>query len=221
VDAFETVVAGMLSQQGYWVWPSYKVKLTKREKSQIGRASSPRWEIDLVAYRGATNQILAVECKSFLDSRGVTLRALTDADTRFAVRFKLFHDATLRRVVLSRLARQLIEVKACAPKPVVQLCLAAGRVATAEDRKGLHKHFAKKRWQFWDEKWIGDCLERMAASGYQNDVATIVAKLTLRTRRYEAGDATDNVKLSVKPHRTPRCIPIRRDPLVMPVRRQS
>src|SRR5689334_13879527 len=109
----------MLSQQGYWVWPSYKVSLTRAEKERIGRRSSPRWEIDLVAYKGATNEVLVVECKSFLDSRGITLAALTAPDIRFATRFKLFHDVVLRSVVLRRLARQLVTIGACSPRPKV------------------------------------------------------------------------------------------------------
>jgi len=66
MDAFESVIALLLRQEGYWVIPSFKVEITREEKRKIGRPSSPRWEIDLVAYQGATNEVLAVECKSYL-----------------------------------------------------------------------------------------------------------------------------------------------------------
>jgi len=39
---------------GYWVRTSVKVDLTKEEKVQIGRPSSPRWELDIVGYSDAT-----------------------------------------------------------------------------------------------------------------------------------------------------------------------
>jgi len=42
--------------------------ITRRE---IGRPSSPRWELDIVAYSGRDNLLLVVECKSRLDSQGV------------------------------------------------------------------------------------------------------------------------------------------------------
>lgn len=51
MDAFESIVAWVLEQEGYWVRTSYKVNLTKSEKRNIGRPSSPRWEIDMLAVR--------------------------------------------------------------------------------------------------------------------------------------------------------------------------
>lgn len=74
MDAFEAVVAMLLRREGYWVIPSFKVDLTKDEKRAIKRHSSPRWEIDLAAYKGATNELIAIECKSFLDSIGVVFK---------------------------------------------------------------------------------------------------------------------------------------------------
>jgi len=50
MNAFEALIALLLRRQGYWVQTSFKVKLTKAEKRRIGRPSSPRWELDLVAY---------------------------------------------------------------------------------------------------------------------------------------------------------------------------
>ena len=67
MDAFESLVSLLLRRDGYWTATSVKVELTKMQKRAIGRPSSPRWEIDLVAYKPATNELLAVECKSFLD----------------------------------------------------------------------------------------------------------------------------------------------------------
>jgi len=49
LDAFEQLVSEILWMEGYWVRTSVKVELTKEEKHLIGRHSSPRWEIDIVA----------------------------------------------------------------------------------------------------------------------------------------------------------------------------
>ena len=87
MDAFETVVASILQRQGYWTLTSVKVELTKAEKVKIGRHSSPRWELDVVAYRGKGNEVLAVECKSFLDSPGVECSAFDGSNVVGIFRF--------------------------------------------------------------------------------------------------------------------------------------
>jgi hypothetical protein len=74
MDSFESLIALLLRRDGWWTTTSFKVEITKPEKREIGTHSAPRWEIDVLAYKGSTNEILAVECKSFLDSTGVTFR---------------------------------------------------------------------------------------------------------------------------------------------------
>jgi hypothetical protein len=146
VDAFEQLVNEILWMDGYLVRTSVKVDLTKEQKVLIGRPSSPRWELDIVAYSGRDNLLRVVECKSYLDSRGVALRAFDGSDKKFAERFKLFGDDNLRSIVLGRLRQQSANSGACAPNATVKLCLACGRIATNADREGLHKHFAEKGW---------------------------------------------------------------------------
>ncbi len=58
MDAFEQLVGNLLESEGYWVKQSVKVALTKEDKARIGRKSSPRWEIDVVAYHAAQNRLL-------------------------------------------------------------------------------------------------------------------------------------------------------------------
>lgn len=101
MDAFEELVGQVLWTEGFWVRTSVKVELTKEEKRQIGRPSSPRWELDVVGYRARDNVLRVVECKSYLDSRGVQIRDF-DAPAENS-RYKLFSDRVLRTVVLNRL----------------------------------------------------------------------------------------------------------------------
>src|SRR5271156_284866 len=156
------------------------VDLTKPEKVLIGRPSSPRWELDIVAYSGRDNLLRVVECKSYLDSRGVALRAFNGSGAKFAERFKLFSDDNLRNVVFGRLRQQFADSGACAPNATVKLCLACGRIATDTDREGLHKHFAEKGWDLWDEPWLRQRLQAMSERGYENQVSAVVSKLLLR-----------------------------------------
>jgi hypothetical protein len=180
MDAFEQLVSEILWMEGYWVRTSVKVELTKEEKRQIGRPSSPRWELDIVAYNGRDNLLKIVECKSYLDSRGVALRAFDGSDEKSAERFKLFADDQLRTVVFERLRLQFAESGACRPNAEIRLCLACGRIASDADRTGLHKHFAEKDWELWDEPWLRERLQRMSDQGYENQVSAVVVKLLLR-----------------------------------------
>jgi hypothetical protein len=180
MDAFEQVVSEILWMDGYWVRTSVKVDLTKEEKVSIGRPSAPRWELDIVGYSGRDNLLLVVECKSYMDSRGVALRAFDGGDAKFAERFKIFHDDNLREVVFRRLRTQMANCGACAPDANVKLCLACGRIASAPDREGLHRHFAEKGWDLWDERWLREKLEKMSKGGYENQVSAVVSKLLLR-----------------------------------------
>lgn len=180
MNSFEEVVGAILSAKGFWVQHSLKVDLTKEEKRQIGRPSSPRWELDIVAYKGATNEIFAVECKSYLDSPGVRFQDLSGSNQKKAGRYKLFNDSVLRNVVFSRLASQLSEAGSCPTKPTIRLCLAAGRIASDADREQLGKYFTEKGWLLWDNAWIKGELNHMAQSGYEDQATAIVAKLLLK-----------------------------------------
>lgn len=177
MDAFESLIATLLSRDGYWVQSRVKVDLTPADKRAIGRPSAPRWELDLVAYKGAANHLLIVECKSFLNSRGVTAASFDGRDPRSAERFKLFNDVELKKRVLRRLVTKLVEVGSCAPSPSTRLCLAAGRIASESDREGLTRYFEKRGWLLLDDGWLRQRLHAAANEGYQDDLAIITAKM--------------------------------------------
>ncbi|WOH50559.1 hypothetical protein [Bradyrhizobium sp. sBnM-33] len=127
MDAFEQVVAEILWIEGYWVRTSVKIELTKNEKKTIGRPSSPRWELDIVAYSGRDNVLRVVECKSYLDSLGVQAQGF-DPESKNATRYKLFNDDVLRETVFGRLAQQFTAAGLCRPSPEIKLCLACGKI---------------------------------------------------------------------------------------------
>lgn len=180
MDAFETVVSEILWQKGYWIQTSLKVELTKEDKLAINRPSSPRWEIDVVGYSGKRNELLIVECKSYLDSLGVQYRAFDGTDLKIASRFKLFNDTSLRDVVTGRLRQQLVERGLIREDPVIKLALACGKIVREKDRLLLKEHFERNGWLLWDEAWLRENLERMSKGGYENSSVAVVAKLLLR-----------------------------------------
>ncbi|SRR6266566_4475230 len=181
MDAFENVVAAILQRRGYWTMTSVKVELTKAEKRAIGRHSSPRWELDIVAYRGSDNELLVMECKSFLDSPGVDVAAFSGRSPKAAKRYKLFGDPQLRRVVFRRLTRQLVDAGFCRSRPAIKLCLAAGKIRG--DEGWLQSHFRQRRWELWGPQRIREELCALRDTGYENTVAAVVTKILLRDGR--------------------------------------
>jgi hypothetical protein len=179
MDAFEIVVATLLRQDGYWTFPRFKVELDPEAKRQIGRATTPRWEMDIVAYKGATNELLAVECKSFLNSRGVVFR-----DGKFAApkRHKLFTEPASWKKVSEQMVRQLEGTGACPPGCTARLALAAGKFAKRTDVEELRAHFESNQWKLFDPDWIREKLKAIVRTPYENDVVHMVAKLLLRGR---------------------------------------
>ncbi len=177
MDAFESLVAALLVRRGYWVQTSVKVELTKDEKVAIGRHSSPRWELDVVGYRGQGNELAVIECKSFLDSVGVYYDHVCGPNPH--ARYKLFTEPKLRQIVLGRLEQQLVTAGFCAPNPRIRLGLAAGRIRPTDVQK-VRKHFAAQDWILWDREWLKVELEQLSRSGYENMVAAVVSKLLLR-----------------------------------------
>jgi hypothetical protein len=180
MDAFEQLVGELLWMDGYWVKNSVKVNLTKDEKKTIGRPSAPRWELDLVAYKGSTNSLCVIECKSYLDSTGVQTSALLDASHGGADRYKLFHDEKLRDTVLARLAQQFVEQGACAEKPSTVLGLAYGKIAKSSERETLTAHFKNKGWLLFDEVWLRSKITELSKGSYENQMSSVAAKLLLR-----------------------------------------
>lgn len=138
--------------EGYWVRTSVKVGLTKEEKQLIGRHSSPRWELDIVAYSGRDNLLRIVECKSYFDSAGVRASCFDGSNPDHGKRYKLFNEPELRRVVFNRLCFQFTESGACQKEPKVRLALAAGKIRSEADRTAIRAHFDAEGWDFWDER---------------------------------------------------------------------
>lgn len=177
MDAFEQLVAELFFAEGYWVETSFKVDLTKEEKVRIGRMSTPRWEIDVVAYKASTDELLAIECKSFLDSTGVQWAELQDGHA--SKRYKLFREPLCREVVLERLRLQMVESGRCRNSVAVRLAMVAGKIKRG-DEPILQEHFSANAWGFYGPDWLRARLTKLASGSYSNQVSAVVAKLLLR-----------------------------------------
>lgn len=177
MDAFEELVAQVLRAEGYWVHQGYKIDLTREDKQALGNPSMPRPEIDLVAYKAGTGELLSLECKSYFDSGGVHARDLLPGGKN-AQRYKMFVNAPLRTAVLRRLVEQLISSGSVARTPVPKLGMIYG-FATPTNTRILESHFAENGWGLFGPDWLKDHLQKMALCSYDNQVASVVAKLLL------------------------------------------
>jgi hypothetical protein len=136
-----------------------------------------------LAYKAKENLLLWVECKSYLDSRGVKIEALTGVDERNKERYKVFTWPDYREKVTKALVEQLENEGRVISRPVIQYCLVTGKIATETDRKKLHEHFQDRGWILYDENWVRQKLELLANKGYEDDIAVQVAKLFSRVRK--------------------------------------
>lgn len=179
MDHFETIVCDLLEASGYWIRRSFKVEMTKQEKQQVGRHSMPRPEIDILAYKRETEEILVLEAKSFLDSPGVSLDQLAETHDQPQGRYKLFTCENYRDVVMERLRMQLISCGMASTKTTIRLGLAAGKVYRRESAD-LRKFMDSMGWYFLSPEDIKEQVTRFSERGYENNPAIITAKILLR-----------------------------------------
>jgi hypothetical protein len=156
-----------------------KIDLSKEEKSRLGKPSLPRPEMDIFAYDARHNELIWVECKSYFDSRGVTLAALTGEDERSAARYKVFTNEKFREIVTQALIKQALEQGLCRPNPTVKYWLVCGKIVK-RDKEDLRSHFEEQGWFLRDEEWSKEKIENLAKMRYEDDIAVIVAKIFAR-----------------------------------------
>lgn len=179
MNAFEQLVSEIYFNMGFWTTTGYKISLTSEEKRKIERFSSPRWEIDVVAYSGRNNEVHAIECKSFLDSPGVTIKEFQESSQRTKGRYKLFNEAVLREAIFHRLRNQLHEEGLTSKDPLIRLCLVAGKIKKGEE-KILTEYFNNRAWILYGPDWVRNQLKKISLSSYSDQVCSMVAKILLR-----------------------------------------
>jgi hypothetical protein len=180
MDAFETIAARFFEVQGFWTRIGVKVEITKAEKVALNNKSMPRPEIDVVAWKPGTNQLLIMECKSYLDSTGVRIEHLHGEADAENDKFKLFNRVALRELIVVALIRQLrAEGLLLGPDPSVQFVLIAGKIYSDHGPK-LRAQCEDHGWRLIGPDELAQGVRRFAKRGYENDVITIVTKLLER-----------------------------------------
>lgn len=191
-DAFEGLVRLLMERRGYWMRGSFKVELTREEKRGIdeSKSSIPRPEIDLLAFDASKNQIIVLECKSYLDSPGVRLEDLAAEHEIPSGRYKLFTCEKYREVVFARLRMQIAEERAASAGagpmvdkvPEFVLGLAAGKTHRKGSEAKIRSFMASKGWYFFGPSAIARETRALASRGYENDPYFIAAKMLMRSQ---------------------------------------
>ena len=179
MDHFEGIVKVLLENEGYWVRQSFKVNVTKQEKRGIGKPSIPRPEIDLLAFRPADKDIIAIEVKSLFDSPGFKVDELLETHPIPQGRFKMFTCENYRSIVLNRLQKDLEECGMTDSQQNIRLGLAAGNIYQSRS-EDIKKHFDDNGWFFWSPEDIKEKVVNLAEKGYENEAAIITAKILMR-----------------------------------------
>ena len=179
MDHFENIVRLLLESEGYWVQSSFKVNLTKEEKSQTGKPTIPRPEIDLIAYKPNANEILAIEVKSFFDSGGVNLKSLTEKHKLAKGKYKLFTTMNYRNIVFGRLKTDLFNQGLVIEQPTIRLGLVAGNVKKA-DTESISSFMKSSGYFYWSPTLVRQKVERLSKTSYENEAIYIAAKILLR-----------------------------------------
>jgi len=179
MEYFETIIKTLLEHDGYWVRQSFKVNLTKKEKKQIGKASIPRPEIDLLVFKPNLQEVLALEAKSYFDSPGVRI---DDLRSEFQIpegRYKLFTCTNYRNIVFNRLIQDLNILGMVNGNVKIRLGLVAGKIYQERNTE-IRDYFESKGWFFWSPEDVRDKVNALAAKGYENEPAIITAKILMR-----------------------------------------
>ncbi len=179
MDYFESIVKTLLDNEGYWTRQSYKVDVTKEEKRLIGKPTIPRPEVDLIAYKPSTEEILIIEVKSYLDSTGVNLSHLREKHNTPEGRFKLFTCENYRNIVFHRLTQDLLSDGLIPHELPVRLGLVAGNVHKNSEQE-MKSHFDDLNMFFWGPSDVKAKIESLAKKGYENEPTIIAAKVLLR-----------------------------------------
>jgi hypothetical protein len=179
MDAFEVIAGLLLENDKYWVRHSVKVNLTKEEKVKIKKPSTPRPEIDIVAFDTVQNILFLLEAKSFLDSGGVVYEKVVEKNEFPSGRYKILTSEKYQKIIVSRLKTDWIAAGIINKKTKFRFGLVAGNVYQNKEAD-LKKYFDDKKWFFWGPADLKQKLIVLSKKGYENSIVTIVTKLMLK-----------------------------------------
>ena len=180
MNAFEQISARFFEAQGFWTRVGLKIPISKEEKRSLQNPSMPRPEVDVVAFKPGPNELLIVECKSYLDSNGVSIDNFVGEKAVHLNRLKLFNRDPLRQLITAKLLVQLREEGLLLAKdPAIRYGLVAGKIKAGHGQR-LREMFNSKGWLLVTPGELAEGLRKFADRGYEDDIVTIAVKILER-----------------------------------------
>ena len=180
MDAFEQIIGQLLAEEKYWVRHSVKIDLTTEEKRSINKPSTPRPEIDIVAYNITTDMIYQLEVKSYLDRPGVVYEHVAIEQDVQTGRYKLLTARNYREILANRLHQDWCKSGHIRKSTRISFGLIAGKIYRNRELE-LRKYFEKQGWLFWGPAEIKSRILLLPEKGYENNAVTIAAKILTRS----------------------------------------
>lgn len=141
----------------------------------------PRPELDVVCWKPSKNELLIVECKSYLDSTGVRAEHFHGEEVKDDA-YKILNRTALRELVVRALIRQLRgEGLLIGDAPVVRFILVAGKIYSDHEQP-IRSIFERNGWTLITPRELAAGIRKFASRGYENDVITIVTKILERNQ---------------------------------------
>lgn len=178
MDAFEEIAGTLLLNEKYWIRHSVKVNLTKEEKVEIGKPTTSRPEIDIVAFDVVQNILFLLEAKSFLDSSGVIYEEVIEINENPSGRYKILTSEKYQKTIVARLRSDWLYAGIINEKTEFRFGLIAGNINKNKELE-LKKYFTEKNWFFWGPTILKEKLTALSQKGYENCIITIAIKLML------------------------------------------
>ena len=175
MNHFEELCKYLLERENYWVRTNVKVDVTKEEKASFGKPTSPRPEMDIVAYRAKDNRLLILEVKSFLNSSGVHIEQVRQKDPKYDG-YKILTGKKYQKVVSKRLISDFIRDGLIKPNPKVQFGLIAGKISKNQFSE-FYKLSEERDWFFWGPKELKDRVIALQGLAYEDNPFVVTSKV--------------------------------------------
>ncbi len=180
MNAFEHIVELYLQEKNYWTRHSVKVELTKADRAKLKLPTTPRAEIDLVAYNPVSDVLVLIEVKSYFDNPGLTIGELNGTDKNNANRCKLLNNKLFQKVVTDRLVEDFLNRKLIKKSTEIKYALAVGKVqqkSLTAVKAYLTKN-KKKKYLYFDPSDIKQTIKNLAEKGWEDNIIIVTAKIT-------------------------------------------
>ncbi|TAH40076.1 MAG: hypothetical protein EYC69_11740 [Bacteroidetes bacterium] len=153
--------------------------MSSEEKRLINKPSTPRPEIDIVAYDVNWDTVYLLEVKSYLDSPGVPYDEVAIEQKEQSGRYKLLTAKNYRNVLSASLKGHWLQQGLMGNKTKISFGLIAGKIYRGREQE-MFEYFKKQGWLFWGPSIIRDKVMLLGGKGYENNAVTIAAKILTR-----------------------------------------